>query len=536
MIEVIHKFLKLQKVRISKAYLRELLTSHPEFPSLLSIADIFERLGLNLQASKIDRSALGEVGFPLLLPINSSDGKILLIENSNALARQSRNLDSWGGIVLKLHESNVKVSPANNVLITSEIITSFLKVGFIIGLMLLLIVLGISGNSLLFFSFIVIAVIGLFLSLSLTQMGLGKEFKVAEALCDNTPSNDCNAFITSDQFAFFGFIRPSDLAVIFFLSEIILGTLYTFQNTGTATVYLLVLGVLGVIGVFAAITSLGYQIAKNKWCRFCLLLDGFLLLQVTTLVFVFPVRYSTSFEITLTSLLLSCSIVALTGTSVLLIKKKFVTTREVQLAKEKLSRIAFKGSVFKSLLLKERSVDRRPFEQEITIGQTNVPVNVLMVTNLFCKPCKRKFRSLVALAESFPEKVSISIRLVFSNSNPEAVMYFLQYWLENIHDKPKESSNTIRMFNEWFLLMDFKKFSEKHKAREEHKGNEIGRIHYEWAVKNNIARTPTVFINGYELPPQYDIDDLEHVIAGLTEELENEQHSLHKYETLKEFV
>lgn len=42
-------------------------------------------------------------------------------------------------------------------------------------------------------------------------------------------------------------------------------------------------------------------------------------------------------------------------------------------------------------------------------------------------------------------------------------------------------------------------------------------IHYDWIGQANIAKTPTTFMNGYELPSSYRVKDLVPLIPGLAD-------------------
>ncbi|MEX0773311.1 MAG: hypothetical protein WD038_09105 [Balneolales bacterium] len=49
--------------------------------------------------------------------------------------------------------------------------------------------------------------------------------------------------------------------------------------------------------------------------------------------------------------------------------------------------------------------------------------------------------------------------------------------------------------------------------------------HIEWIEQENVNKTPTYFINGYELPENYDIEDLMALTPGLVESLKRKENS-----------
>lgn len=65
--------------------------------------------------------------------------------------------------------------------------------------------------------------------------------------------------------------------------------------------------------------------------------------------------------------------------------------------------------------------------------------------------------------------------------------------------------------DEWYRSekQDYKLFSTKYPLNEElfKQGDKI-RTMNEWCKKMNVVATPTIFINGYQLPDAYSIEDL----------------------------
>ncbi|HCD52391.1 MAG TPA: hypothetical protein DEQ34_08085 [Balneolaceae bacterium] len=45
--------------------------------------------------------------------------------------------------------------------------------------------------------------------------------------------------------------------------------------------------------------------------------------------------------------------------------------------------------------------------------------------------------------------------------------------------------------------------------------------HNAWVEQTHISKTPTLFVNGYEMPVNYTVDDLKAMIPGLTESIPN---------------
>jgi hypothetical protein len=139
----------------------------------------------------------------------------------------------------------------------------------------------------------------------------------------------------------------------------------------------------------------------------------------------------------------------------------------------------------------------------------------------------QRLSELIAI---YPEKVCASIRfLPVGKSNDmtdeltDPRTYLLTYLMENIHRKENKPGLTERVITDWFDTKDIHGFSLKYSI---HKwGLDRNNIkeqlawHDNWVQLANITHTPTLFLNGYEMPDTYSVDDLKAMIPGLAESL-----------------
>lgn len=117
---ILHKFLKRHKIAISREVLSEKLAKHPFHPSLLSLSDVLDDLGLAHQAARIDFSLLmerkeipalihlsiGEGAFGVILNLNEDAIKVLMEQGEERTFSKEQFLNAWNGIFLTL-EANV---------------------------------------------------------------------------------------------------------------------------------------------------------------------------------------------------------------------------------------------------------------------------------------------------------------------------------------------------------------------------------------------------------------------------------------------
>jgi protein-disulfide isomerase len=71
------------------------------------------------------------------------------------------------------------------------------------------------------------------------------------------------------------------------------------------------------------------------------------------------------------------------------------------------------------------------------------------------------------------------------------------------------SEEKERIFTLWFDLMDLDKYKEIQKTSTPIPYNySLLQQHKDWSDNSKITFTPTIFINGYQLPKEYEVNDL----------------------------
>jgi hypothetical protein len=268
---------------------------------------------------------------------------------------------------------------------------------------------------------------------------------------------------------------------------------------------------------------LQYAVLKS-WCKLCLIVSGILILQFGMMLgrFFSESSYWSSSGLWGMILLTIFFIVILAFTySVRNWIQEFNTIYQQSVLSE---RIKNSPKVFMDLLKEQNRVDFSSLSQELVIGNPTAPIKLIMVSNLYCAPCKVQHEEVARLIESNKEYLSVSMRFVKVrkqfNMDISSTQYLLQYWWENIYGTEKESSLTEQMIHSWFGKMNVQSFASSHPLKELKLDNEVkamAELQEKWIEETGVAKTPTVFINGYELPSLYRIADLHRMIPELAE-------------------
>lgn len=518
--KAVSDFLHVLKVPVSGAYIKKLLRSHPDYPSLLSISDVLQRLGVYHVAHRVNREELNDVPYPFLLPLDKGRGDTLLIRNEMDLKKYEPYMDQWGGVVLQAKPTDKTKDKTNNELRSWEL--NIRK-----SLIVLIVCNGIFLSFSLFSSFsflvlflMIIAIAGGMIGYFLMAKELGITYKVIDDFCNTGKNTNCDKVLKSDV-GLMG-IRFSDAVVVYFLFQII-----TLAFAQANPVLLQILKWLSICTWPVILFSLYYQyfVAKT-WCRLCLVVVGILILQSVGFMYSLYAGdiLSVSFSTSLPSIIKSGLLFIVIGAFILMIKNALQRSNKLILEGTEGNMVKHSGSVFTELLLQQKKLNIVPFDKEVILGNPGAPVKITMVSNLYCNPCKERHEVVDELAAMYPDKVCVALRFVESGKdvaeNIHSLHSIVGYWLENIYNKPGESASMAGLLHDWFAIWDLEKFTKKYPNPPTNKEevNKIVERQYKWVEEVAVTSTPTFFVNGYQLPKEYSINDMLAMVPSLSDD------------------
>lgn len=203
-----------------------------------------------------------------------------------------------------------------------------------------------------------------------------------------------------------------------------------------------------------------------------------------------------------------------------------------ELSDKNFSLLRFKNNpeTFNALLQKQRKVDITPFENDLQLGNPDADLQIMVACNPYCGPCAKAHQILHELL--LKNDIGLTVRFSVKTENKEerrllAVQYILQL------AKSKRNAYIRKLLHDWYADMDFEKFSKKYPLSNKENVDELLKQHELWSSESEIKFTPTIFINGHELPRQYQTDDLKIMFRDV-EKLEGER--LEKYIVENELI
>ncbi|HBQ58690.1 MAG TPA: hypothetical protein DD671_03460, partial [Balneolaceae bacterium] len=82
------------------------------------------------------------------------------------------------------------------------------------------------------------------------------------------------------------------------------------------------------------------------------------------------------------------------GSAVIWVKELVKSEERANQAEAVSNRVKYDPKIFTQYLLEQRKVDVTPFEKEISIGNPEASIRLVMASNLFCTPCKAMHEKL----------------------------------------------------------------------------------------------------------------------------------------------
>ena len=521
--KIIPHLLNLAGVSTSSKYLNQINKSfknHWNYPSLKSLTDTFDEWQIPSIALKISLEQLSDINYPAIAHCNSPSGeKYILIkdfqnntityfENEKEVIIKSVDDFSkiWSGIVLLVtpevnsEKINLREIYKNELIQRIENYISFFSALCIVlsGLWLSIGIL----NGVFFISLL----IGLITSILLLQNEFGKSSGFILQFCKLNAQTDCNKVLKSSSAKLFNWLSWAEIGFLYF-SGITLTYMTSLFTTNSESIYAVLL-LLSFLSLPYTFYSIYYQaLIVKKWCTLCLVVQGILWVN-----FLLQIQYLSYIPLIETKSIYIIFLVFLLPILFWFILKPFLIKSKQLLDSQKEASYYYRNSeIFTSFLEKQRNVDQVMLPGEVTIGNINCELEILIISNVFCKPCALAHKELDSLINFYGEDVKLKLRFI-TDGNPESEMSIVTKHILSLN-------HTIQSIalSEWFSTMDYVKWSEKYPVDLLPNVNQLLDSQNSWSEAVKIIQTPTIFVNGRELAAPYSYNYLKYHLRHLIE-------------------
>ncbi|MDL2265590.1 thioredoxin domain-containing protein [Parabacteroides sp. OttesenSCG-928-G21] len=148
------------------------------------------------------------------------------------------------------------------------------------------------------------------------------------------------------------------------------------------------------------------------------------------------------------------------------------------------------------------------YDSQILFGKPDAQLIITILTNPFCNPCAKMHVRIKNLIKE--TKGNVCVQYIFSSFNESleyANRYLIAVYLE------KDWNMALSIFGNWFengQLLKELFFKDLQLDMTNPAIEAEFQKHESWKEKTQLHATPTILINGYQLPANYKIEDLQY--------------------------
>jgi uncharacterized membrane protein/thiol-disulfide isomerase/thioredoxin len=526
--------LRLLGVKITFSTLQKDLTEHPNYPSMLAISDVVKTYGVYTIAARLEREEWNNnLVPPFLAHVKSRDlhhdvfavvtsFSETQIEIYNPEIKKVQRIDNNEFIKNYYHGTIMAVEAKENAReqdYEHNIKKDKRKYLFYLFSILLLPMLTILTSFILIYNNPTKSVIAPVIYTFLTLLGviagtlllwheLDEYNPVVKQICQSGKKVNCSAILNSKAAKIWG-TSWSTIGLTYFL-----GTLIVLLTGGLFSAPIItIISWVNILALPYVIFSVFYQwkVAK-QWCILCLSVQAILILQfVNSLTAGFPGL--THFDqipaqsyLTVTAI----GIIVFIGISILLPALQKAKSNRAKTIE--LQRLKHNPQIFEALLGKQRSIQPSNTQLGIRMGNSKGKYKVIKVCNPYCGPCAKAHPVLEGLLEYSDE---VDLQIIFTATNEEndikkdPVLHLLAIAAKGDPIVLKQA------LDDWYGAAEknYTEFAKKYPMNGElEKQREKVEAMKDWCETTKIDFTPTLFVNGRQLPEMYSVSDLKYFL------------------------
>lgn len=528
-IESIVYLCKIIEAPVTKTSLKNALVEHPNFPSLASISDVLTKFNIGNRAIKTSDLERTRFNLPVVAFTNSpqSSKKFFLVilsltaDNVTYYDPEFRKVREiaysefigyYGGIILEIEtndntgEPDFQTKRRDEIIQASKKILTASSVVIIFLAKIIEIQFAYPHIAPSYFLFFILAFLNSLICLFILTYEIEGATGIAGRFCNHRGKIDCASVMNSNGAKLFGTSLSIIAATFCFGSYVAL-----LLDNSSSTSYRNLVCTLTLTSVPFVLYSLCYQLfVIKKFCLFCMALISSLSFQVLLLLFggfytLKPGQYLRDGEpFTLAAIYISIF-------SVLsLLIPELVSGRKHKAEGLVHRRFKYNDEIFSLSLAKQRSVANTADMCALTFGSDTPTYIITIVSDPYCSPCATTHATLNKLVA---EKSSIQLKMIFYTSsdtaqNIEPVRLLLDSYSRLGKDKAKS------IIDSWYesKIKDVNSFSRDFGIHMTSENDGSIQEMRQWCDSVQITKTPTIFINGFELPPLYMAEDLQYIL------------------------
>lgn len=501
-------------VKFTNLFAEKLYNEHPNKYNMLGLSQMLsfyhiENIGLKIDPSEKEK-VISELETPYMpfcgsyyvIVIKKTSQTISYIWNEKKIDVDINSfLDMWSGEIL-IPEANVdSIEPDYVMHKKNEILQKGINV-----LLVLSFLVGIAISSYVFPSLIdfqisyILSLIftgcGLFTCILLLKKQMHIQSTYADKVCTLLKHGDCNNILELEVARFLGIISWSEVGAGYFIGNLII------------LLYLpALIPILFAINIFTlpyTFWSVWYQKTRAKqWCVLCLFVQAILWI-------IFIIGFSSGelkqLSFNFIDFLLACCIYGVSILITHIIANNFTSKKLLESTTQELKSLKTSEGVLQTILSAQTHYPVSKNISKILFGNKDADILVTILLNPHCNPCAKLHKKIDSLLGEKESSLCIQFVLTAFNADLEPSSKAL------IECYFKYPGKVHEIYREWFQSGRFSKdkFFKKYNllvATDPDVDTEYSK-HRAWGKEVQLFATPTVLVNGYVLPNNYEVADL----------------------------
>lgn len=504
--------LKLLEVRHTYSFSNKYFNEHPHKNNLFGLSQMLSNYGiLNAGTHIVDKeTALFDIELPFIAHLNDftvvykiEHDKVHYFWNGKRIVIPvSEFIQSWSGVILLTETTPDSIEPGYNEHRKKELVDIIQQLILTLAVVMILGITFFMHNLFMqpaISSLLFVNLVGVYISyiLVLKQMNFNSQY--ADKICLLFSKSDCNNVLESEGAKLWG---------IFGWSEIGLG--YFFANVLILLFLPHLIPLLSLLNIFTlpfTFWSVWYQKTKaHQWCPLCLIAVCLLwIIFILSCLFGY-IRLPAFDWNNLSDLLFIGSLYAIPVLALNFLLPKLSDGRQVEELRQEINSLKANEGLFRTLLSQQPFYEVSKADSQILFGNADAQLTLTIFTNPFCNPCSIMHKRVENLLKETNQ--NICVQYIFSSFNKN--LEYANCYLNAIYLE-KDKATAMRLYAEWF---------ERGKLLEEAFFNDLQldmtnpsievefQKHESWKEKTQLRTTPTIIVNGYQLPTNYKIEDL----------------------------
>lgn len=507
---ILEQFLDEIEVNYTRWFADKLYNEHPHKYNMYGLKRMLDVYGVKTLGVHCNHADLLSLTYPCILHTHGNFVIGLDCNESITYLQQGRKLtlsiekfkQIWSGNALVVEETTEATEPNYREHQQEEIIAKIKSFSIPI-ILALAVIIGLitNGDNIGVFDIIrmLLASVGILICSLLMEKQLLEVSRYGDRVCSLFSHSDCNSVLDGTMAKVFG-ISWSEVGLGYFIANVLLLSLFPDSSD--------VVAIINWIAMPYGIWSIHYQWRMGKnWCVLCVITQVVIWLMG---IVAMTTYLTTSFICNITDVLLSCIVFAMSILIVHQCASTYSSKKERMRAVQQYRAFKADNVVAKALIEKGEYHGTTLDDSSIIFGNPKAEILVTILSNPHCNPCARMHRQVENLLSI--HKDEICIQYIFSFFN-ETLKDSNRYLIGVYQKQGQQKARGI--YSSWYEKDKdkYKEIWEKYTYVIHSETIEIEmQKHLEWKRRTGFTATPTILVNGYELPHEYELTDLAMIV------------------------